>query len=395
MGSYIISRPPNDSFTLRLFYNLLKDKNLETDWFYIWSASLFPSNAFNFNVANYWDKHDELLYRTGIIENLKEDTIVLGIKDHLTYSEFNPWNDSKPSTVSYLEDMLDHYHDKKFIILTSLENLDYYLKKDNLIKVVPWGGDITNQMSYYKNLNPVLDKNFDSPHNYLCLNRHLRASRAYLLSLLFGLNLELKGLMSCMFQESVIDVQDRFQWQFTEQQQYIKNLIKQGNKKFVLYDFPIGDQYNIYGTTDNDNIGNFEKKLVDYYKNTFIEIICETTYTEKSFLITEKTQHSVFGCSFPIWISSPGTVKFMREIGLDVFDDIIDHSYDIVENPIDRLYLAISKNKELLTNPNIKDIWKENTTRFIKNVEFVKKGMYDFYSNRATKQISELYAHIK
>jgi hypothetical protein len=198
-----------------------------------------------------------------------------------------------------------------------------------------------------------------------------------------------------MFQESVIDVQDRFQWQFTEQQQYIKNLIKQGNKKFVLYDFPIGDQYNIYGTTDNDNVGNFEKKLVDYYKNTFIEIICETTYTEKSFLITEKTQHSVFGCSFPIWISSPGTVKFMREIGLDVFDDIIDHSYDIVENPIDRLYLAISKNKELLTNPNIKDIWKENTTRFIKNVEFVKKGMYDFYSNRATKQISELYAHIK
>ena len=137
------------------------------------------------------------------------------------------------------------------------------------------------------------------------------------------------------------------------------------------------------------------KKLVDYYKNTFVEIICETTYTENSFLITEKTQHSVFGCSFPIWVSSPGTVKFMREMGLDVFDDIIDHSYDIVENPIDRMYLAISKNKELLTNPNIKDIWKENMPRFIKNVEFVKKGMYDFYSNRATKQISKLYAHIK
>jgi hypothetical protein len=162
MGTYIISRPPNDSFTLRLFYNLSKDRNINADWFYIWSASMFPSNAFNFNVAEYWDKNDELLYRTGIIENIKKDLVILGIKDHLTYSEFNPWKEKTPSTVRYLEDMIDYYSDKKFIVFTSLENLDTYLNRDNLIKVIPWGGDITNQMSYYQNLKPVLEKNFDS-----------------------------------------------------------------------------------------------------------------------------------------------------------------------------------------------------------------------------------------
>jgi len=395
MGTYIISRPPNDSFTLRLFYNLSKDRNINADWFYIWSASMFPSNAFNFNVAEYWDKNDELLYRTGIIENIKKDLVILGIKDHLTYSEFNPWKEKTPSTVRYLEDMIDYYSDKKFIVFTSLENLDTYLNRDNLIKVIPWGGDITNQMSYYQNLKPVLEKNFDSEYNYLSLNRHLRSSRAYLLSLLFGLNLEKHGLMSCMFQESIMDIQTRFEWQFNEYQTNIQSLMSKGNKKLLFYDFPITDEYDIYNNIDNDNVGNFKSKLSNYYKNTFVEIICETTYTEKSFLITEKTQNSIFGCNFPIWISSQGTVKFMREMGIDVFDDIIDHSYDEVENPIDRMYLAISKNKDILTNSNVKNIWKKNIHRFEKNVEFIKKGMYDFYDARARKQIGELHEHFK
>jgi hypothetical protein len=289
--------------------------------------------------------------------------------------------------------MLTHYNDKKFIILTSLENLDVYLKKDNLIKIVPWGGDITNQMPYYQKLKPVLDKNFNSDYNYLSLNRHLRSNRAYQLSLLFGLELEKHGLMSCMFQDSISDIQGRFKWSFLENQQAIKNIIKLGNKKVTQYNFPITDNYDIYGSLDNDNVGNFEKNLINYYKNTFVELICETTFTEKSFLITEKTQHSVFGCNFPIWISSPGTVAFLRNMGLDVFDDVVDHSYDNIENPIDRLYAAISNNKDILSNPNVKDIWKKNQSRFEKNVDFIKKEMYEFYATRAGKQINQLHEH--
>lgn len=395
MGTYIISRPPNDSFTLRLFYNMSRGVDENADWFYIWSASMFPSYIFNFNVAEYWDKKDELFYRTGIIENLKKDLVVLGIKDHLTYSEFDPWKEDKPSTISYLEDMLDYYNDKKFIIFTSLENLDFYLKKKNVIKIIPWGGDITNQMPYYQKLSPILDKNFDSPYNYISLNRHLRASRAYMLSLLFGLNLENAGLISCMFRESILDVHNRYKWNFSNDQEKIKNIIKLGNRKIFTYNFSINDEYDIYDSIDNDNVGNFEKKLSGYYKNTFIEIISETTYTEKSFLITEKTQNSVFGCNFPIWISSPGTVKFLRNMGLDVFDDVIDHSYDTIENPINRLYQAISNNKDILLNPNIKNIWKKNKHRFEKNVNFIKKEMYEFYSSRARKQIGDLYEYFK
>jgi hypothetical protein len=197
-----------------------------------------------------------------------------------------------------------------------------------------------------------------------------------------------------MFQDSILDVHGRYNWRFTEGQQGIKNIIKSGNKKLTDYNFPIDDHYDIYESSDNNNnVGNFEKNLINYYKNTFVELICETTFTEKSFLITEKTQHSVFGCNFPIWISSPGTVAFLRNMGLDVFDDIVDHSYDTIENPIDRLYTAISNNKDILSNPNIKDIWKKNQSRFEKNVDFIKKEMYEFYATRAGKQIDQLHEY--
>ena len=87
-----------------------------------------------------------------------------------------------------------------------------------------------------------------------------------------------------------------------------------------------------------------------------------------------------------------GTVKFLREMGLDVFDDIINHSYDNIDNPIDRMYKAIIDNKELLmNNEKTKLLWKQNTTRFIKNVEFAKKELYTFYVERATNLFKRVY----
>ena len=54
-------------------------------------------------------------------------------------------------------------------------------------------------------------------------------------------------------------------------------------------------------------------------------------------------------------------VKDELDMGIDVFDDIIDHSYDVIENPIDRIYQAITKNKELLTNNQyVKDLERYN-----------------------------------
>jgi hypothetical protein len=292
--------------------------------------------------------------------------------------------------VEYLNDLANFYSDKKVVYLTSLENLEYYINAPNA-SIVPWGGDITNQQLEYKSLQPVLDKNFDSPYVYISLNRNKRSHRAVLVSLLLALGLDRQALISCMFSQQVSNVLAYANWQFTPEQAHIKELIEEGSQRLPKHQFVLNDDERIYPNENNDNVHNFKDKLSVYYTNTFVEIVSETSYTEKCFLITEKVLNSIYGCNFPIILSSQGCVGFLRDMGLDVFDDVIDHSYDLIENPIDRLYTAITKNQELLTNSErTKQLWKERADRFAKNVELVKSQMYNYYADRAKEQFNKI-----
>jgi len=312
-------------------------------------------------------------FRQKLIDFISNPIVILGVKDHLTAGNFNPWNESKPSSVNYLEDMIKFYSDKKFILFTSLENLDQYLNLSNLT-IIPWGGDITNQESEYKKLEPVLEKNLNSSYTYISLNRNHRNHRTVALSKLFSLGLEKYGLISCMFKEKLTEMPS---WPFKK-----NDTIFEGFDKLKKYSFNIVDDENIYGKNPNSNVENFNFKLKNYYSDVFIEIINETSFTEKCFNLTEKTLNSFYGCNFPIMLSSAGSVEFLRNIGFDMFDDIIDHSYDLIVDPIDRIHSAIYNNKNLLMG-EAKELWPKNIDRFLSNVDIAKNKMYSYFSNRA------------
>jgi hypothetical protein len=343
---------------------------------------------------DYWEKkpiieieHDELKYRHIILNSIKKDIVIIGLKDHLTTGNFNPWLEDAPAIACSLKGLFDSYDDKKFILFTSMENLEEYIKCDNLY-IIPWGGDITNQISEYKSLFPIVDKDFNSPYNFVSLNRGYRSPRAVLISLLFGLDIHKYGMISCMFKDDIVDLTKDIKWPFSSKQ---KKLLDKGFRKFKKTDLIINDDVEIYQQHNNNNVGNFQNKLSRYYQQTFVEIINETSYTEKAFNLTEKTLNSIYACNFPIILSSKGTVSFLRNIGLDVFDDIIDHSYDLIEDPIDRMFSAVINNRELLTNnERTKTLWKENKHRFLRNVEFVKDDLYKFYQDRAETQFFKI-----
>ena len=380
----VLKQSPGDQFTMSLFVKLTNKIKVPHNSFYVWSAALHR-----------WNSNDEQEIRQQLFNNITEDYIVIGMKDHLTSGIFNPWSDTMPDVGHYLDDLFKFYKDKKFILLTALENLDAYLNNENLI-IIPWGGDITNQRHAYKKTSPILVKNFDSNHTFLSLNRNPRAGRYYSLLLTFGLNLEKYGLISCMFQEQAHSLDQRFNWKFTNEQQDIRHVMNIGMNKLQHTQLAITDTVDIYGGGWNNNSANFNNKLSKYYKETFIEIINETSYVEKCFVTSEKTTNSILGCCFPIWLSSPGTVKFYRDMGMDVFDDIIDHSYDTIDNPIDRMNAAITRNKALLTDPDaVKSLWKQNTVRFLKNVYFIKKTIFEFYQDRAEKLFDDTLTNEK
>jgi hypothetical protein len=393
----ILKRPPNDNFTFRLFYNLVRKIKVPKDVMYLWSPVLEPNYMYvhHFESTDDYAYEFEIDYRTAIIENIKKDLVVIGIKDHLTYGSYDFNRMAINTNVENLSCLFRTHKDKHFILFTSLENLDQCLSLDN-VSIVPWGGDITNQEKEYKQLTPLTDKNFDSPYVYLNLNRGMRIQRAISVCLQFGLNLENYGMISAMFKDNLtVDELDRSQKLFDKNLE-IFNTCKLGFQKLKLASLPINDDKNIYPKIGNDNVSNFKNKLAPYYTNTFIEVISETSYFEKYFLITEKTLNSIYGCCFPIFLSSYGTVDFLRNIGLDVFDDVIDHSYDLIDDPVERMYHAFYDNKDILSNlTNIKNIWKLNQPRFLRNVDFVKHELYNFYTRRASQNFFKILNHYK
>jgi hypothetical protein len=66
-----------------------------------------------------------------------------------------------------------------------------------------------------------------------------------------------------------------------------------------------------------------------------------------SIFVTEKTFKAFGMLQLPIWWSVPGVVDCVRTMGFDVFDDIIDHSYDQEFNEDQRLGMLIKQLKRL------------------------------------------------
>ena len=382
----ILKRPPGDLFTFRQFASLTSKIKSPKDVLYIWSSVLEPTYEFGWwPEESVWRVETELDYRKILSNSIQSDLVVLGVKDHLTSNNFNYWKDSVPLIVYYLDSLFEFYSEKTFVLFTSVENLDYYIKRPN-VRIIPWGGDITNHQREYQKLEPVLDKNLDSEHTFLSLNRNRRTHRAMLVSLLYGLDIQKSGLISCMFKDTVDDLFEFTDWKVSDNSVYLKGFDILKNTALSINDSP-----EIYPNKANDNVSNFKNKLIPYYQNTFVEIVAETSYTEACYNLTEKTLNNIYGCCFPILLCSPGTVDFLRSMGLDMFDDIVDHGYDTIEDPTQRLEYAILKNKELLTNNNrTKQLWIQNKDRFEKNVDFCREQLYNYYSKRSTDLFNKI-----
>ena len=70
-------------------------------------------------------------------------------------------------------------------------------------------------------------------------------------------------------------------------------------------------------------------------------IVAETSSQTDDFswrtqFLTEKTFKAFVFRQVPIWFAVPGLVDQARQLGFDLFDDIVDHSYDQIQDPDQR-----------------------------------------------------------
>ena len=67
------------------------------------------------------------------------------------------------------------------------------------------------------------------------------------------------------------------------------------------------------------------------YKRIPVEIVCETNLKPNSVAVTEKTARPFYYYRIPLIVGSLNYCKHLQEIGFDLFDDIVDMSYDKLE----------------------------------------------------------------
>jgi hypothetical protein len=317
------------------------------------------------------------------------DKVVLFVKDHFRTNISTSWVDPMPEFSRYFNNMCEFYPDKQFIIVTSLENLDKEIDNRNCT-VINMGGDITNQISDYMQFTPVINK--EPVKNFISLNRGSRYHRLYLVASLFARKLDEYGTVSMLsIPEHCTQLTDIINYEYKNDRDY--EYTNKGLERYLsLCNTLNEDTYDIYPAKANDNLTNFTVALQHKYVNSYVEFVSETSYNEKSFNITEKTLHFIYGCNYPIIISSPGTVKFLRSMGIDMFDDVIDHSYDDIEDPAERIKQAIDRNISVLTVDlgTLHKRWESDKYRMEQNISFVQNNLASFYRDRFWKQINEL-----
>jgi len=104
------------------------------------------------------------------------------------------------------------------------------------------------------------------------------------------------------------------------------------------------------------NSTNYKQLL---QKNVFepscISLITEPPIYEKEAHLSEKVIMAIYGGTIPIFIGGWRCADALKSIGFDVFDDIVDHSYETLEDPWERVTKAFALNIDLLKSFTITD----------------------------------------
>jgi hypothetical protein len=118
-----------------------------------------------------------------------------------------------------------------------------------------------------------------------------------------------------------------------------------------------------YGDHNSLNYSQIIKPLFD---SSVVAIIVETVGHERATVFTEKSLMPILSLNFPLWFGGYQQADFFKELGFDVFDDVINHSYQHLDNYLERCYYAIADNYNILSNF---DFAKQQHQKYIGRLE--------------------------
>lgn len=118
---------------------------------------------------------------------------------------------------------------------------------------------------------------------------------------------------------------------------------------------------------------DFEKQLHSLYSQICAEVICETNPRGSIFFITEKTLRAFLYGAIPLVVSNKGFEQNLKDLGFDIFDDVIDKTYDQHEDQtrIDGVYSSLEGilvHKDSIWLQSLEDRFWHNRQRAIQYI---------------------------
>jgi hypothetical protein len=327
------------------------------------------------------------------LENLKEilanldynaPNVFLFIPDSLYLYDFNPAIDHQIWGVKIISQIVNSNPDTKFILVSDVINLAAEFDNIKNLEVIQTEY-ITKESLQYPTLAPVINKNFNSNKSFIALNNRPAVHRILSVSYMLTHDLDHFGVITLGPQFAKIrpNLLDMVSWDFTEEN---KKLFEPGFARIKSQTF--NTDYRTINFVQHKNFDTFLRPL---YQDSFVEIVAETCYAEPSFMLTEKILNPIYGCNFPIILSSVGIVSHLEQLGFDMFRDVIDHSYDQIKDPFDRLVRAFKDNHQILTDVEYaKSQWRAHKDRLLNNVEFAKDKLYQVIYQKSKAQFDQI-----
>ena len=251
------------------------------------------------------------------------------------------------ATEAYPVDRFDWYKNqfkkhKTYLIQSSLENYN----RD----------DIITSYGFFRYDNSDIKPFNERSKIYSALSRLIlgRDQRLIFTYELYRQDLLDKGLVSCGSGEPDGDLKNllttikTMSKEFKEKLPLLldgKRMSRHGNKK--------SDYHNYIANPGADAIINVViESSMNHSPSLLHPDLAYNKGWEKLFF-TEKTA-KMFNCKqLPLFIAPFNYVKKLRELGFDMFDDIIDHSYDSVESPDARISMVVDELKRFINSPKL------------------------------------------
>ena len=128
---------------------------------------------------------------------------------------------------------------------------------------------------------------------------------------------------------------------FVDQNLYYKNYKFTNSQWQPLHHLEQYFQNNLSSSTSSADF------TVEDYCATDIEVVLETLFDDERLHLTEKSLRPI-ACGHPFILAAPhGSLQYLRNYGFCTFGDVIDESYDLIENPLDRLKAIVLAMKQI------------------------------------------------